>query len=208
MLLALKSKVLSAGVLANPIALGNLFDSVGKNVQTDMTLSEARRLYDLGKLVDNASIQSEGLDNADGKNLLANYTSPGGQSALIPVAGVDDFSQIKTFIIRLTTNNPVLREGADVVVLNGTDVSGLAAKAKMALEAKDVNVAAIGDATAPSATTTIIDASGGKKPATLQLLKRLYGTTVTTANPYSGTYKADIIVILGTDQAQTMPAAQ
>ena len=207
MLLALKNKILSAGVLANPIALGSLFDSIGKNVQTDFTLSEARRLYDIGKNIDNASIQSEGLNDANGKNLLANYTSPGGQSALVPAAGIDDFSSIKAFLTRLTTNNPVLREGATVVVLNGTDVTGLAARAKTALEAKDITVAAVGDALSPSATTTIIDISGGKKPATLKLLQQLYGTNVATANPYDGTYNADFIVVLGSDQAQPAPTA-
>src|SRR5581483_2333743 len=104
MLVALKTKILSAGVLANPVALSNLFDSVGKNVSTDMTLSEARRLYDLGKKVDNANITSASLNSANGKNLLANYTSPSGQSALIPAAGIDDFTQIQAYVVRLTSN--------------------------------------------------------------------------------------------------------
>ena len=208
MLLALKSKVASAGVLANPIALGNLFDSVGKNVSTDFTLGEVRRLYDIGKNIANTSIQSVGLNDANGQNLLANYTSPNGESALIPAAGIDDFSTIKAYLTRLTSNNPVLREGANVVVLNGTNVSGLAARAKTTLMAKDITVSAVGDAVAPSTTTTIIDTSNAQKPATLQLLKQLYGTNVTTANPYDGTYNADFIIVLGNDQTQPATTTQ
>lgn len=208
MILALKSKVLSAGVLANPVSLSNLFDSIGKNVHTDFSLSEARRLYDIGKGIGNGSIQSVSLNDADGTNLLANYESPNGESALTPAAGLDDFSKIQLFVKRLTTNNPVLREGASVVVLNATNTSGLAAQVQQTLVGKDVNVTAIGDAQASAGTTTIIDASAGKKPATLALLKNLYGTSVTTVNPYAGTYNADFIVVLGGDQAASVAPAQ
>lgn len=201
MLMALKTKILSAGTLANPIALSNLFDSIGKNVTTDMTLSEARRLYDLGKKINNASITSASLNSANGKNLLVNYTSPTGQSALIPAAGVDDFTQVQAYIVRLTSDSAVTREGATVVVLNGTSTSGLAASAQATLTGKGVNVGAVGDAASPVTSTTIIDASAGKMPGTLGLLKQLYGQNVTTTNPYAGTYTADFIVILGPDQA-------
>lgn len=201
MLIALKNKILTAGVLANPLALGNLFDSLGKNVKTDLSLSEARRLYDLGKHVNNGSIQSVSLNDASGKNLLANYESPGGESALAPAAGLDDFSDIQAFVARLTTNNAVVKENASVAVLNGTDTAGLAAQAKTTLAAKAVNVTAVGDAQSTTATTTIIDASAGKDPATLSLLKQLYGSHVTTTNPYASSYPATFIVVLGADRA-------
>ncbi len=207
MLLALKTKIFTAGVLANPVALGRLFDALGANVRTDMTLSEARRLYDLGKNINNSKIQSVSLNNVNGSNLLANYTSPTHQTTLITAAGIDDFSQIQQLLQQLTSNNPVVKEGAQVVVLNGTTTDGLAGQAETALKAKSITVTAIGDASANTATTTIIDASGGTMPATLSLLKQLYGTNVTTTNPYANTYDADFIVILGSDRVQNTAAA-
>jgi LCP family protein required for cell wall assembly len=201
MLLALKNKVLTAGILANPITLSNLFDTVGKNVKTDLTLSEARRAYDLGKNIDNSKVISASLNNANGKNLLMSYLTPTNQSALIPAAGVDNFGQIQAYVRYLQTSDPVEREAADVVVLNGTDTSGLAAKAETALTSKKINVIAIGDATAKTDVTTIIDVSLGKKPATLNRLKQLYsGARVSTTNPYSKVYNTDFIVVLGNDQ--------
>jgi len=208
LILAIKNKALSAGVLANPISLGNLFDSIGKNVQTDFSLSEARRLYDIGKGLNDSNIQSVGLNDANGVNLLASYASPNGESALIPAAGLDDFDQIQLFIKRLTSNDPVTREGASVVVLNGTNTGGLAAKAQTTLESKNINVSYIGDAHLPTTTTTVIDASGGKKPATLKLLETQYGKNVTTQNAYAKVYDADFIVVLGSDQVQTASTAQ
>lgn len=195
-----KAKALSVGTLANPIILSNLFDTIGKNVQTDFTLGEVRRAADIIKGINSNSVQSVGLNDANGVNYLASYTSPTGQSALIPAAGMDDFSKIQAYVARLTTSNPIVKEGATVVVLNGTDMAGLAGKAQATLTAKDINVTAIGDASAPLATTTIINASDGQKPATLELLKQVYSTQVTGSNPYAGVYNADFIVVLGSDQ--------
>lgn len=203
MMLAIKSKVLTAGVLANPIALGNLFDSVGKNVHTDFTLSDVRRLYSIGKNINNSNITSVGLDNADGVNLLSNYTSPTNESALIPKAGLDDFSAIQAFLSRIMSDNPIVREDAKVFVLNGTNTSGLASQKEKLLIANNINVRGIGDALTTVATTTIIDASGGQKPATLAYLKQTYGTSATTTNPYANTYDADFIIVLGNDQVPT-----
>jgi LCP family protein required for cell wall assembly len=159
-LLALKAKVTSTGVLTNPAKLSSIFDAVGNNIKTDLTLGEVRRAYDLGK--DVGGVQSVGLNNVKGKNLLESYATPLGQSALIPAAGLDDFTDIQAAIKQLTSSNPITREGASVVVLNATDVSGVAAKQSKALRAKGVNVSATGDAVTTQATTSIIDLSEGK----------------------------------------------
>jgi LCP family protein required for cell wall assembly len=97
-LLGLKDKATSLGTLSNPVKLGNLFDSLGNNVKTDMTLGEVGRLYSLVKGVPNSKITSAGLNDAGGKNLLGSYTTRSGQSALIPADGLDDFDSIQAYI--------------------------------------------------------------------------------------------------------------
>jgi LCP family protein required for cell wall assembly len=199
-LLALRSKASSTGVLANPVKLSSLLDAVGNNVKTNFSLSEVHRLYDITKTIPGSSIQSLSLNDAKGKNLLTSYTTSSGQAALAPEAGLDDFSDIQAFIHQVTSSNPVTREGASVVILNATETSGMAAKAKQTLTAKGVHVAAVGDATTDQAVTSIIDVSGGKDPATLQLLKQQYGASVSTTNSYANVYDADFIVLIGADQ--------
>jgi hypothetical protein len=152
----------------------------------------------LTKNIGGGNIQSLSLNDANGKNLLDSYNARG-QSALIPALGVDEFGDIQRFLKQQMSNNPVIQEGADVVVLNGTTAQGLASTARNTLRSKSVNVIKVGQGQATPA-TTIIDASGGKKPATKQLLTQLYGTNVTTTNPYAGVYDADFIVILGNDK--------
>lgn len=103
MLLAIKSKATSLGVLSNPVKLGDLFDSLGNNVQTDLTASDARRLYDIGKNISNSNIASDSLNSANGKSLLQSYTSNDGESALIPATGLNDYSAIQAYVQQLTT---------------------------------------------------------------------------------------------------------
>jgi LCP family protein required for cell wall assembly len=199
-LIALKSKVTSTGVLTNPAKLSSIFDAIGNNVKTDFTLGEVRRAYSIGK--DVGAIQSIGLNNVHGKNLLTSYTTPLGQSALTPAAGLDDFSDIQSAIKQLTSTNPITREGANVVFLNATDAAGVASKASKALKAKGILVSDTGDATTSQATSTIIDVSGGKMPNTKKLLQSWYGTSVVTASSYTDIYyDADFIILVGSDHA-------
>lgn len=97
-MLGLKDKATSLSTLSNPVKMGKLFDSLGNNVKTDLNLAEVNRLYSLVKKVPNGNIASAGLNDANGKNLLASYTTRSGQSALIPAAGIDDYSAIQAYI--------------------------------------------------------------------------------------------------------------
>jgi polyisoprenyl-teichoic acid--peptidoglycan teichoic acid transferase len=206
LVLALKEKILTAGTLTNPVALGGLFDSVGKNVQTDFTLGEVCRLYEIGKNITNGNIVSVGLNDVNGINLLSNYTSPTGQSALTPALGMDDFSAIRSHLAQLMSSDPVVREAARVVILNGAGKAGLAAQTQTYVIGKGLSVAAIGDAKTTVPATTIIIVSPDKT-ASLALLKTIFGaqTATTTSNPYASAYQADFIVVLGGDW--TVPAA-
>ena len=97
-LLGLKDKATSLGTLANPFKLAGLADSFGNNVKTDMTLGQVRRLYQLTKKIPSDKITSVGLNDINDKNLLSNYQTRLGQSALIPAKGVDDYSDIQAYI--------------------------------------------------------------------------------------------------------------
>ncbi len=170
-------------------------------MKTDFTLPEVHRLYDLTKNIGGNNIKSLSLNDDNGKNLLMSYQTPSGQSALIPAAGLDNWYEIQSFVNRQTSSDPVVQEGARVVVLNGTTSDGLASKVKKQLNAKHVTVTRVGDASGDHPTTTIIDNSEGKKPSTLALLKKTYkGASVTATNPYAGVYDADFIIVLGNDQ--------
>lgn len=200
MMLALKDKIISAKTLSNPVKIGELMDSIGNNVQTDFQLNELASLYYLMKDVKSSSIQSLSLNDADGKNLLANYTAGGGQSALIPAAGIDDYSDIQKFINKTLNANKVSKEAANVVVLNGGEIVGLAKREGDLMAKKGMNITQVGDAPASAATTTVIDNSGAKKPETKKALKSLFGDHFSSDAALAQQYNADFVVILGANQ--------
>lgn len=94
-LLALYKKAKTAGVIANPIAAGKIISSLGSNVTTDLSIGQMETLYNDYKKTSVSTTQVT-LNSVNGQNLLANYTSSNGQSALIPAAGIDNFTAIQT----------------------------------------------------------------------------------------------------------------
>ena len=207
MLIALKDKTLSAGVLSNPAKIGSLFDSIGGNVKTDFNTGEIRRLYDLGKKVQSNNIKSIGLTDED-VSLVTTGMISGAGSVVIPTAGTSNFNQIKAFMLKLTSSDPLVREGAKVTVLNGSGIVGLAQKRGDQLTARGVNVSGVGNASAREK-TTIVDLSGGKKNGTKAYLEKQFGVTATTdvvANPEAKNYTTDFVVIIGTKSAGATPA--
>jgi LCP family protein required for cell wall assembly len=208
MIIDLKNKAETAGVLANPAKLTSLFDAIGSNVKTDFNLSEVRRLYDITKPISGSNVQSLSLNDADGKDLLQNYETADGESALIPAAGINDYSDIQAFVRQQTSSNPVVRENAAITVLNATNTDGLASAVRTKLTTKGLNVTNIGDAQSDQPTTTIIDNSDGKMPATRAELVQIFGNHVTTTDPYAGMYgDPNFIILVGNDQIPAGSAA-
>jgi LCP family protein required for cell wall assembly len=208
-LLALKTKAVTAGVLGNPAKLSSLADAIGGNVKTDFSLSEVHRLYDLMKPISSDSIKSYSLNSVNGKNLLASYTTSDGQSSLIPASGVDNYDSIQKFITQVTSSDPVVQEGAGIVLLNATTTPGLASQQRTKLENKNYTISDVGNAT-PQATTTIIQTKAGVDPKTLAALLHQFGAkaTATVTNPFAANYpSADFIVLLGADQVPVPAAA-
>lgn len=205
MLVALKEKITTGGVITNPLKVSELFDVVGKNMKTDLKPGEIRRLYDLNKQTKGGDVESLSLNDAGGVNLLVGYNAPNGSSALRPAAGLDNFSQIQLYLKKVMTNDPVVKEAAKVVVLNGGTISGLATKEAAYLTSKGFNVVAIDDAPPTTGPNVIIDqtvktsAGASGKAATKARLQQIYGSSGTTATGV-GYATADFIVIIGTDQ--------
>lgn len=197
MLVALKDKALSAGVITNPAKVGDLLDAAGDNIKTDFKSNEVRRLYELSKLITNDKIQS--IDLADEETELVTTGMYNSQSIVRPVAGLNNFTQIKAFFKKLTSNDPVAKEGATVVVLNASGVVGLAQKKADELAVKGITVATVGNAPARSA-GIIVDRSGGKKNHTKSLLEKHFNATSTTnitSYPEAKNYQADFVVFIG-----------
>jgi len=98
MLLAVKGKAISLKNIVNPTKAGHIFDGVANNIQTDIDVGSALPIYKLLDAVNNNSLKSVSLRDLNGKNYLTDY---GG--ALIPIAGIDDYSQIQSVVSDLNS---------------------------------------------------------------------------------------------------------
>jgi LCP family protein required for cell wall assembly len=208
---AVAQKAKTIGVLSNPVKISDLFNAFSKNVETNLSLQNVLRLVQITKGVNISALKSYAYCSTlsigqDGCTtpILTTYTNPSsGEDVLVPSAGIGQYGQLKQYYEQLTSANPVVKEGASVVVLNASDVDGLAKQQEGVLESKGVDVSTIADANNEHLTTMIVNSSGGKMPDTLVLLQKLYsGSTVTSdtgsseADEAQG-YTADFVVILG-----------
>jgi LCP family protein required for cell wall assembly len=206
--IAVAQKAESIGVLSNPDKISNLFDALGNNFQTNLNLSDVLALIRLTKNINPSTIQSYSYCStlSIGQNgcttpILTDYTDPSsGAEALVPEAGISNYSQMELYYEQLTSNNPVVKENATAVVLNGGNTDGLAKLYENALIPKGINVTSIADSSTTYPTTEIMDDSGGKDPAARQVLESMFGSDIVPNNPSVNTTSANFVVILGVNQ--------
>ncbi len=97
-LVALEEKALSLGVLSNPLQITHLFDAIGNNVRTDLSLADALAMAKIIKSINVSNIKSYGLSyGLSSSDLLTTYYSPITGDSLIPKAGINNYSQITSF---------------------------------------------------------------------------------------------------------------
>jgi LCP family protein required for cell wall assembly len=106
MLIALEQKALSVGVLENPLTITHLVDAIGNNVQTNLSLADVIELAHLVKKVNLNNIKSYGLTyGGNGPSSLLTTYYIDHQDALIPRAGLYNYSQIQAYYQQITAAN-------------------------------------------------------------------------------------------------------
>ncbi len=194
-LAALKSKATSAGTLSNPLAVTNLLDSFGNNVRTNFDGAEVKTLISLGKDIPNDKITSISL--VEPGHMVVTTGTVGGASVVRPVAGVDDFSEIQSYVrLKLSGLNG---ETAVIDVLNGSDGMGVATAKATELRDAGLTVDKIGDV--PSGNYAPIqwyDMSKGKQTKTATKLKQILGVDAAGSTLPTGVQSsADFVIIIG-----------
>ena len=116
----IREKAVSVGTLTDVGKVTGLIDALGENLRTDFATAEIRTLIDLGQSIESDSIQSLSLVK-EGEELVAS-----GLGGVIPTAGSFEYAEIQAFIDKNMSSDPVIREAANIVVMNGTATPGLA----------------------------------------------------------------------------------
>lgn len=195
----IREKAVSVGTLTDVGKVTSLIDALGDNLRTDFATAEIRTLIDLGQSIESDSIQSLSLVK-EGEELVAT-----GLGGVIPVAGSFEYAEIQAFIDKNMSSDPVVREAANIVVMNGTATPGLALTESGRLTEAGYTVSNATNApTTDYKQTTIYRINKTEKGATAKALEKRYGAKLLTTDPgFVVAEGVDFVVIVGTSSVST-----
>ena len=97
---AIKDK-LSWTLILTPWENSKVLNAFADNIKTDIEATDIRSIFGLFNSIPSAKLESVSLRTLSGKNYLVSYTTPYGQSALIPAAGIDNYTAIRSALAEL-----------------------------------------------------------------------------------------------------------
>jgi LCP family protein required for cell wall assembly len=196
---AVKTKLLSAQTLLNPVTISKLVSEVNKNISTNLNSWEILRVWELFKDVDRSQIINKVFSDAPDGFLISGRGQDGAY-ILTPRSG--NFTQMRNFVSDIFTvgtstpattssspnsySSPVvtITDHATVLVMNGTWISGLASKTTVFLEQAGFKILKITNASARDYKTSVVyDLTGGKKSSSLAALRKITGAVSATDSP-------------------------
>lgn len=202
-LAALQQKAMSAGTLLNPVAVSNLIDSLGNNLITDFDTGHVQTLADIASNVQMDQIKQLPFVGRDdgGPDLIGSYAPNGTYLGEAPLAGVYDYSEIQSYIAQNMSSDPVVREGATIDVLNGSDQVGLAGEKAEELEEDNYTIGEIANAPANISDKVVIYQLDSDMPGTAAALKDKYGVELVQGELAGYYTTADFVVVFGEGSA-------
>lgn len=201
MLIALKDKILSVETLANPLKLNQLFSDFGDHMRTNLSVNELLRLQEIGKTITSEKTESVGL--VDPPNVLIGSANIGGSSVQVPKAGFNNYKDIHSYVRNKLRDGYLRSEQANIAVLNGTNVTGLAARTGDELKSFGYYITQVKDSPIKNQQqTTLIDLRGGQKKYTKAYLEKRFGVSAVNTLPDAriDPGNADFVIILGQNE--------
>lgn len=195
-IVALKEKAVTTGTLTNLSKVTGLIDALGKNLRTNIATSEIRTLMKVGAEIKTSDIQSISLFGGD--KSVVKTGSYNGASVVMPSAGIYDYSEIRSFINETLSSNPVTREKAGIVVLNGSGVAGVGQAEADKLTAQGFIISAVDNAPEGTYSSVEIYQIDGTKTETIAKLKEMYSnaTIKTTAPPVAVAAGTSFVIVI------------
>ncbi|MBQ9019771.1 LCP family protein [Candidatus Saccharibacteria bacterium] len=201
-LIAIKDKMVENGL--SLVQVMDLMGAVGDNVRTDFNADEVKTIYNLMRDFPLENLRHIALlDPENNINYVTTGSLGNGISYVLPTAGNTNYTEIQKYLRKILSSDGMQREGAEILVLNGTDTVGVAGVERQRLEEKGFYVAQVDDIQTGvcAAKYCVYDLSEGKMPVSLEKIKEFYGVTeledgkVLSQYYYSLPY--DFVVIVG-----------
>lgn len=199
---ALRQKAMSAGTLSNLSSVTKLIDALGNNLRTNIDSKYIRTMASLASSIQSSNVISVSL--VDPEDPQVGTGNAYGQSIVKPLAGLNDFSGIRDYLAKKITSDPIARESAEIVVLNGSGVVGSAQKEATVLEGEKYIITSIENAPATIASAYEIYQIDATKTATAAKLAEKYGVTLlTTKPPVTVSSSTAFVIVVGPPASTT-----
>jgi len=192
LIVAIKDKAFSLGVLANPVKISELVSTIGDHLKTNMSLSEIKAFADLVQNINKDEIENKVLDNSQNGFL---YDVNDGAYHLLPKGGNFEAIQamIKGIFQDIGTDTPSV---VLVDVLNGSGTAGQAGQFAQLLKNEGITVSEIANNSEVIDKTQIQNGTGKSKVFS-QISSKLPSAEVTQLDE-----KGKIVVIIGKDHGK------
>ncbi|MDO4868538.1 MAG: LCP family protein [bacterium] len=180
----------------------NIVNAVGDNVKTTFSTKEYQTLAELAIGMRSENIKSLPLiSDTDKQANLMTTGQVSGRSAVLPTAGVFEYSDIQAYIAKNTLANEISEENAKIVILNGTNISGLAAEQQGKLKKQGFNIVNIDSAPTKKYNTTKIHTVNKDKSVTIKKLEQKFNVKSSELPDELAKYGkgVDIVIVLGED---------
>ncbi len=202
-MLAVKDKVFSVSTFFNPVRITGIFDTLDKNISTNLSVSQLMRLGKEFKDLKSEDVVSHVIDDSPDSPLYA--TTLNGAYVLLPKN--DDWKtlqQMAQYIytpapdttqkrsVVTTTPDPVTPEpvaaSVRLEIQNGTNVTGLGVRASQLLQThKEFQVIKVGNAVTRDYTQTVIyDLTSGSNPEELKALQGFFQAKIASESGENG----------------------
>ncbi|OGL21588.1 hypothetical protein A2707_06160 [Candidatus Saccharibacteria bacterium RIFCSPHIGHO2_01_FULL_45_15] len=198
---AIQKKATSAGTLADIGKVSGLIDAVGDNLRTTFEAAEIRTLMDLGNKVPQDNIKSLPFNDEKTQLTLMGTGMIGAASVVQPSAGLYNYSDLRAYIKENLSSDPMVKEKAAVVILNGSGIAGAGQKEADKLEEKGFTITTIANAPVADYGKVKVYRIGeaAEAPGTAARLKELYGVELlTTDPPVTVTAGTKFVIVVGT----------
>ena len=200
-LVGIKNKITEKGL--DIPAMINLVNVLGDNLRTNVNIEEIKTAAKVFSNFNPANIASAPLTGLSDGDLVKNASFPVGGldiSFVIPSAGAQNYTKIQQYLDSKIADYSDSPATSRILVLNGTNESGIAANEKLELEKAGFRVTGTGNAPTGEYKEKVMIYNLGNKEQTKQKLETYYGTTVKAVNELpAGIDKAnyDFVVIVG-----------
>lgn len=115
---AVKTKALSAGVLANPVKVTEIINLLGQHLKTDLELSQLKSIVAIVKNIPKENFTSVVLDNTPKLGLLKDGNLTVAGYVCYPILGYQNYTAIQAWNQSISPDPLLLRENAPIGLVN------------------------------------------------------------------------------------------